>query len=234
MGEFKIPSSGDVIEIRGMKVKEQSWLLDRKGMINGTAINKILQSCVLTEGIDVNELLLGDRTALLIAIRVETYGPEFVFKYMCPVCEQSSYYREDLTQLRVQYLDPPLPLGEDRIYEFRLPRRGVVVKYRHLRGKDESKLRIVKSQSRDAIIQALLRVRTVEIEGEKMVTAKWFDDLDGYDAAALFADMERNDCGVETDIEGTCPHCGSTFEISLPIASRDFFMPTPRQALSTF
>lgn len=234
MGEFKIPSSGDVIEIRGMKVKEQSLLLDKKGMVNGTAVNKLLQNCVLTGGIDVNELFLGDRTALLIAIRIETYGPEFVFRHTCPTCEQSSYYREDLSKLRVQYLDPPLPLGEDRVYEFKLPRRGVVVKYRHLRGKDEQKLRIAKSQAKEAIMQALLRVRTVEIEGEKVVSTKWFDDLEGYDSAALFADMERTDCGIETDIEGTCPHCATTFELSLPIASKDFFMPTSIKGSSSF
>lgn len=229
LGQFKIPSSGDVIEIRGMKVKEQSLLLDRKGMVNGTAINKVLQSCVLTEGIDVNELLLGDRVALLIAIRIETYGPEFVFKHVCQVCGKSGYYKEDLSALRVQYLDPPLPLGEDRLNEFRLPRAGVLVKYRYLRGKDEQMLRNLRVQNREAIMQSLLRARVVEVEGVDKLTSRWFDELDGADAAALFDEMERTDCGVETEIEGECPHCQSLFELSLPIASKDFFLPTNRR-----
>lgn len=215
-----------------MKVKEQSLLLDRKGMVNGTAINKVLQACVLTEGIDVNELLLGDRTALLIAIRVETYGPEFVFKHVCQVCGKSGYYKEDLASLRVQYLDPPLPLGEERINEFKLPRRGVVVKYRYLRGKDEVLLKNLRAQNPTAIMQALLRARVVEVEGEEKVTARWFDDLEGADAAALFDEMERTDCGVETEIEGECPHCQSVFELQLPIASKDFFLPTKPRTMA--
>lgn len=232
MAEFKIPSSHDVIEIRGLKVRELNMLASRKAVTEPGVIDRVLQECVVTEGIDVRELLLGDRTALLIAIRVATHGPLFDFRAQCPFCARVSYYREDLSRRPVKYLEPPLPLGEERLYEFRLPKCGSLVKYRHLRGKDEPRLRGLQASSQDAIIQALLRARVVEVDGERMVPPKWFDELDAADAAALFADMEEHDCGVELDMECDCPHCGSPFVTQLPILSLDFFLPT-RRAPST-
>lgn len=223
--ETKILSSGDTIEIRGMRVKEQALILDRKGVVDGSALNRIMQAAVLTEGINVEDLLIGDRVALLIDIRIATFGPEFVFKAICPACHRPGYFKEDLSQLPRRYLEPSLPLGEDRLVEFQLPRSGSVVKYRYLRGKDERRARDLRAQNREALIQALLRLRTVEVDGQKIVSPRFWDELEAADAAALWAHMEQNDCGVETEIVLSCADCGHVWEADLPIGSRDFFLP---------
>ncbi|HHV62124.1 MAG TPA: hypothetical protein GXX51_05740 [Firmicutes bacterium] len=219
---FRIPSCGDEIEVRKLKVKEQSLLVDRKRQRDGSALNEVLQSCILTPGYDVKELLVGDRLALLIHLRAVTYGSEFVFRVTCD-CGESFMWKEDLSALPVKYLDPPLPYGEDRIIERVLPSLGKKIKVRLLKGKDEPRMRAIRNNENS--LSGLLRLITVEVEGEKVLSAKWFDDLDADDMDYIIGEWRASDCGVDTTVQVECPACGRTQEMELPIGDPAFFMP---------
>lgn len=219
---FKIPSCGDEIEVRKLKVKEQSLLLDRKRMRDGSAFNEVLQSCILTPGYDVKELLIGDRLALMIHLRGITYGWDFTFKVTCD-CGESFLWEEDLAKLPVKYLDPPLPYGEERIIERVLPSAGKKIKLRLLKGRDEARMRAL--QGGAGQLSGLLRLISTEVEGEKVLSAKWFDDLDADDLDYILSEWREADCGVDTTIQVECPACGRVQTMELPIADQAFFMP---------
>jgi hypothetical protein len=223
MGEFKLLSSGEVIETRGLKVREQNVLTDRKKLKDGSAIDSVLSSCILTEGYDPREMLVGDRVALLIHLRCLTHGPKFLFNAVCRNCGERFMWEENLDELPVTYLDPPLPYGEDRIIECTLPRAGVKAKYRLLKGKDEKRAR--SGQTVEMGLSGILRVITTEVEGVKVLSAKWFDDLDVADADYLLAHWREHDCGVDTSLDLECPHCGAPTRMDLPIYDAGFFLP---------
>lgn len=231
---FKLPGCHQEIETRGFKAKEISLLLNTKKLADGSALNRVMQDCILTPGFKVEDLLLGERMALLIHLRIQTHGPEFFFKAACPSCTNTYMYREDLSQLPVRYLEEPLPHGEDRLHEFTLPVSGAVVKYRYLRGKDEKSMKGLRMNHEDELLQVMMRLRTVEVDGNTLVPLKWFGELEAADSQALFDDMEEHDCGVETNVECTCPHCGSWFDLDIPVLSADFFMPAKRKRSPAF
>lgn len=225
---FKIPSSGDEIEVRKLKVREQNLLVDRKRLKDGSAIDEVLSSCIMTPGYDPKELLVGDRLALLIHLRVITHGPDFMFRVSCE-CGESFLWKEDLSQLKIKYLDPPLPYGEDRIIEIKPPVLGRKVKIRLLKGKDEKRMRGIRAEE-GAMFSGLLRLITVEVEGEKILPAKFFDDLDADDMDYIMSEWREHDCGVDTTVQVECPNCGRVQEIDIPIFSeRSFFLPKSSQ-----
>lgn len=82
--------SGLTGRIRGMKVREERVLADRKLAKNGGQIDELLTACweetldagpyTLPEGtkLDWGKVLQGDRFFALLMVRALTYGPEYV------------------------------------------------------------------------------------------------------------------------------------------------------------
>lgn len=218
--------------IRGMRVAEENLLLDRRLRKGGAAFNELLRACVETNT-DPLDLLVGDRVFALLQIRRLTYGDEYAFRASCPRCDEGFEWQEDLSTLVVQYLADPGEVAPDHTFEFVLPRAQRRVRWRLLRGKDEATLARIRADSPDAVASLALVLRTVEIEGEKLVSRRFFDELEAADAAAFRAEINARECGVETSIEVDCPACGARFEMDLPIGAGFFLPGTVREAKTT-
>jgi len=70
------PLSKGEIEMKYMTAKEEDILTNSNYIRNNTVIDKLLQSMIITP-IDYNELLIGDKNAILIAARVLGYGKDY-------------------------------------------------------------------------------------------------------------------------------------------------------------
>jgi len=222
-GTFLFPGRWEG-QMREMKVAEENMLLDRRQRRDAAAINNVLQACLLTEGIKVMDMLVGDRVFAMIQLRRLTYGDEYAFKVSCPRCDARFEWEENLGELPVRYLEDPAYAEPDHAFSFTFPKTGKTIKWRLLRGKDEQKLAIARRENPDGLVTFSMLLRTVEIEGEKAVTRKFFDELPGSDAAAFRGEVKDKECGVETTIVVECPDCGNSFDLDLPIGP-DFFLP---------
>ena len=74
------PLRKGIIEMKYMTAKEEDILTNPNLIQNGTVIDRLLESLIVTP-IDYNELLSGDKDAILIAARVLGYGNEYTFEY---------------------------------------------------------------------------------------------------------------------------------------------------------
>lgn len=222
-GTFLFPGRYEY-QMREMKVAEENILANRRNWKNAAAINNVLQACMVTESVDVMELLIGDRTFALIQLRRLTYGDEYAFKVNCPACQTRFEWEENLGDLEVRYLEDPGQAAPDHVFSFTFPKTGRTIKWRLLRGKDEQKLAAARRDNPDGLVTFSMLLRTVEIEGEKAVNRRFFDELPGSDAAAFRAEVQAKECGVETTVVVDCPECGGSFDLDLPIGP-DFFLP---------
>ena len=68
------------IEMKYMTAREEDILTNQNYIENGTVLDKLLQSLIITP-IDYNTLLAGDKNAILIAARILGYGAEYEFEY---------------------------------------------------------------------------------------------------------------------------------------------------------
>ena len=88
------------IEIRYMTAKEEDLLTDRALLKNGTAIDRALQNLITDKNIKVNEMLVGDKNAVIVAARITGYGSEYDTKVTCPACAEVDDFSFDLSDVK--------------------------------------------------------------------------------------------------------------------------------------
>ena len=71
------PLRKGVIEMKYMTAREEDILTNQNYIANGTVIDKLIKSLIVTP-IDFNNLLVGDKNALLVAARILGYGNDYV------------------------------------------------------------------------------------------------------------------------------------------------------------
>ena len=88
------PLSSGTIEMKYMTAKEEDILTNQNFITNGTVIDKLLQALIVDKSINYNDLLVGDKNALLVAARILGYGADYEFDY------QGEKVTVDLTQIK--------------------------------------------------------------------------------------------------------------------------------------
>jgi len=246
VGEIITCPSGLSGRLRGMKVREERILVDRKLARSGRQLDELLAACweetqdpgpYSFEGPrpDWSAVLQGDRFYTLLQLRAITYGAEYTFVVTCREarCRARIEWGFDLNELRVQPLSVEsraLFVAGNRFTAF-LGDAQKKVTFRLLTGADERRLPSVKRQAGDRMLSATLAYRLVEVEGvapkDKM---KFVEELSLADARALGEEFQRVDCGVDTAIHIECPECFATQLVELPFDG-EFFLPTkPRSS----
>jgi len=137
------PLSKGEIEMKYMTAREEDILTNANYIRNNTVIDKLLQSMIVTP-IDYNELLVGDKNAILIAARVLGYGKDYNVFY------GNENHTVDLSQLEDKKVDYTLFKSGINDFSFTLPQTGNTVTFKLLTHDDEQKI--------DAEIKGLQKV----------------------------------------------------------------------------
>ena len=132
------PLSKGEIEMKYMTAKEEDILTNANYIKNGTVIDKLLQALIVTP-IDYNELLVGDKNAVLIAARVLGYGKDYGFKYT-NVNGQEIEATVDLSKLEDKVIDEKLFKRGLNEFAFTLPHSGNNITFKLLTHGDEQKI----------------------------------------------------------------------------------------------
>ena len=134
----------DSIEIKQMTAKEEDLLTSKTLLKKGVAIDRLLQSLIVDKRINPDTLLVGDRNALLIAIRVSGYGNEYKTKITCPACNLTQESEFDLNTVNIYNGDDISKLdvanNGDGTFTTVLPKTQLKIAFRLLSGKDEKNL----------------------------------------------------------------------------------------------
>jgi len=128
------PLSSGKIEMKYMTAKEEDILTNQNYIQKGVVIDKLLQALIVDKSIQYNDLLIGDKNALLVAARVLGYGKEYEFNYG-DVKETI-----DLSQLKEKEVDQTqLKTGKNE-FKFTLPTTEVELTFKLLTHGDEAKI----------------------------------------------------------------------------------------------
>lgn len=222
------------VHIRKLKVTEEAAIQSSTGGLD--LVNATVGTCVkLPEGLNHLDLLITDRLALLIALRVFTFGKTYQFGFRCIGCGTQNRSDTDLSSLADHK-------AEDGLVEpltVHLPDANVDVGLRFLRGKDEAQIakvaKRVALQSNDPtdtshILRIALQIQTVN--GEDLEPAKreaFVRDLTMVDSAAIREAIDDKEPGVDLTIHPECKACGAVNDMALPFTA-DFFRPARRLA----
>ena len=137
------PLSKGEIEMKYMTAKEEDILTNANLIRQGTVIDKLLQALIITP-IEYNDLLVGDKNAVLIAARVLGYGKDYSFTY------NNKEVSVDLSTLTDKVIDESLYTRGENEFSFTLPATGNEITFKLLTHGDEQKI--------DAEIKGLQKV----------------------------------------------------------------------------
>ena len=127
------PLSKGVVEIKYMTAKEEDILTNQTYIQKGNVLDKLLESLIVSE-INLDDLIVGDKNAILIAARVLGYGGEY--KFNLGGREQTV----NLAELDNKYFDQDSIEKGKNSFEFELPYSKNKVTFKILTGHDEKKL----------------------------------------------------------------------------------------------
>jgi hypothetical protein len=111
------PLSKGEITIKLMTAKEEDILASPNLIKKGILLDKLLEAVVIEDGVKADDLLIGDKNAILIASRVLSYGPDYTVQITDPITEDIVNYTVDMSQLKTKEIDFS-KLNRKNEYEF--------------------------------------------------------------------------------------------------------------------
>jgi hypothetical protein len=132
------PLSKGEIEMKYMTAKEEDILTNSNFIRQGIVIDKLLQSLIVTS-INYDELLIGDKNAILIAARILGYGAEYQFKYTNERGQELDA-TVNLSTLDEKPINESLFKSGTNDFTFDLPKSGNTITFKLLTHGDEKKI----------------------------------------------------------------------------------------------
>lgn len=121
------------VEMKYMTAKEEDILTNANFIKQGVVIDKLLQSMVVTP-IKYDELIVGDKNALLIAARILGYGKDYEFTY------DGDKVTFDLTTLSPKPIDTSILKPGVNDFTFTIPSSGTPITFKLLTNADQKNI----------------------------------------------------------------------------------------------
>ena len=199
------PLSSGKLEMKYMTAKEEDILTNANYLQKGIVLDKLLESLIVSK-INYNDLITGDKNALLIAARVLGYGKDYEFTY------GGETLSVDLTTLEDKNLNPKNLLEEGvNEFEFSLPSSKTTITFKLLTHGDEKsidrELQGLKKIKKDFVPEATTRLKymitSIDGDREKKTIREFVDTyLLARDSRALREEIRRISPDVELKYYG--------------------------------
>ena len=69
-----------------MTARDEDVLTSPSLLRKGLAVDRFVENIIVTPGVRSDDLLIGDKSAIMIAARITGYGPEYEASVTCPDC----------------------------------------------------------------------------------------------------------------------------------------------------
>ena len=219
------PLSKGVIEMKYMTALEEDILTNQNYIKDGTVIDKLLQALIVTP-INYNDLLIGDKNAILIAARILGYGSDYTFKY------EGESHTIDLTSIEDKPLHEEVKAATANSFSYTLPTSKIEVTFGFMThgqdvaiGKEIKGLKKINKKSNPDLSTRMKYIITaVNGDTEKKTIREFVDKgLLARDARALRAYI--NEIQPDTDLTFEREDSNGDFEtLTVPITA-NFFWP---------
>ena len=130
----KNPLSKGKVEMRYMTAKHEDILTNQSYIQKGIVLDKLLTALIVDKDISLDDLIIGDKNALLIASRILGYGKDY------QVTIEGNEYTLDMSTLEHKEIDfSKLEKGKNE-FNYTLPSSEILITYQLLTGKLEKSI----------------------------------------------------------------------------------------------
>ena len=220
------------IEVRHLTAADEDILTSRALLRSGKAIDTMLANVIMNKSINVNDLISGDKNAILTFLRITGYGPEYDVEIDCPGCNENIKHEFDLSKLTMRFLDVD-PLGEGQnIFDFVLP-SGIRIEFKLLNSAEDQKISDEQDKLKRATNSPLEKnvttkykhqIVSVNDKEEQIFINNFVDTMNLRDSRAFRSYLEEVEPDVDMKQDFKCRMCGHSEEVEIPVTV-GFFWP---------
>ena len=221
------PLSSGKVEVKYMTAKEEDILTSQNLIQQGTVIDKLLESLIVDKSIKLDDMLIGDKNAIMLSARILGYGKQYEFTYGG---EEQSVDLSTLEPLDIDF--SKFPKGKNE-FNFKLPTSEREVTFKLLTGKAEkdidleikAKQKISKTQSSELTTRLKHMIISVDGSSEKSYINNFVDnEFLSRDSLAFRQYLASITPDVDMNVE-VIDSDGKKTEVAVPITVR-FFWPS--------
>lgn len=216
------PLSNGKIEMKYMTAREEDILTNQNYIQKGTVLDELVKSLIVSK-VNYDDLIIGDKNAILVASRILGYGKDYKFTW------GGEEYEIDLTTVDNNPLDTKLFKKGINEFDFTLPSTNTPITFKLLTGNDEKKIsaeleglkKINKNSSAELSTRLKYIITSVNGDRESKSIREFVDNyLLARDSRALREYIKE----VQPDVDLTFFPNGSNEKVSIPVGL-NFFWP---------
>ena len=221
------PLSSGKVEIKYMTAKEEDILTSQNLIQQGTVVDKLLESLIVDKSIKIDDMLVGDKNAIMVSARILGYGKKYEFEY--DGVEQSV----DLSKLEAVDLDFSKFTKGQNEFSFELPNSKRTVTFKLLSGNDEktisAEIEARKKINKDVSVELTTRLKQMILSVDGKTEKSYINNFveneflsrDSYALREYLVDITPD---VDMSVKIT-NSAGKEVEVAVPITVR-FFWPS--------
>lgn len=215
----------EAVEIRAMTARDEDILTSRALLKKGTVITELIKSCLVDKTISTSDLLVGDRNAIMVAVRITGYGAEYEVEVDCEECGSKTPHMFNLAELPIRRLEiEPVEAGLNA-FEMVLPVSKKVVKFKFLTGRDEEEITTLAEKQKklalgtDTNVTTSLMHTIISVDGitDRAKLSNFIKMMPARDSLALRNYIRDNEPGIILRQEASCESCGHEEVLDMPL-----------------
>jgi len=133
------PLRSGTIDVKYMTAKEEDILTSTNLIEQGVVITRLLESVIANPKVKLNDMLIGDKNAIMVGTRILGYGKDYGIILTDPDTQEKVEHIVDLTKLENKPIDEKL-FENGNSFTLELPNSKRVVGFKLLTQKDENEI----------------------------------------------------------------------------------------------
>ena len=222
------------LEIRQMTAKDEDILTSVALLKKGVAVERLIQNLMVNKNIKTEDILVGDKNAILITARISAYGPLYETKIQCPFCNHYSNYEFNLEEIKVYPGDKNVEnvtLTENKTFLVTLPATKAQIEIRLLTGADEQKFMFLLQQHKkhnlkQTTVTDQMKMFVIAVNGltDPAQISDFINDMPAKDSRHLRSVYAKINPTIDLTQYFACLYCNSETKLEVPLTA-DFFWP---------
>jgi hypothetical protein len=233
----KLPSLGllypnglSEVSVEYMTSKDEDLLTTPSLIENGTVINVLLKRKIKTQGVNPDDLLIGDRSAIILFLRTSSYGSDYTVQVSDP--RTGVPFKATVDLLKLKYKELTIQPTEQGYFSIVLPMRKKTVLFKLLNYGEDTQIFKKAEAIKEAYGEEFSQYSTMKIKShiisidgktDRSYIDKFVDAMPALDSLTIRRKIQE----VSPDIDMTYEFVakdGYKFNASLSLGI-DFFFP---------
>jgi len=231
------PLSTGKVEMKYMTAKEEDILTSQNLIEKGLVIDMLLRSLLISNGegkkVNYDDLVLGDKNAIMVAARVLGYGADYPVEFNCPKC--SSKITDSVDLAKLDNKDVEITAEHSNVFEFKLPLSKKTLSFKILTHGDEQSVEAEvkrmkkKSLSKNISFDLTSRLKTIIVavdgdESKSGIDSFVENEFISRDSLAFRKNLDTITPDVDMSHYFDCDSCEFEGSVGIPMTV-DFFWP---------